>query len=107
MQTVMREGDQPLPLKSTRCIDGKEAETANGSADDIRKALMAEATGCTLEDVTASGDRVTFRQTCGPVRQSAEFSYRGTTMEGRITMSFPGKPPGTMTSQGKRIGACP
>ena len=48
-----------------RCISEAEAAQANGTAAQVRAALMAEAKDCTFDDVKAEGDRVSYRQTCG------------------------------------------
>jgi hypothetical protein len=90
-----------------RCIDEDSARGARGSADDIREAIKAQAPGCKIEEVTAEAERVTFRQTCDSLLQTAEFYYRSTTMEGKVTMTSPGAPPMILTSHGKRVGPCP
>ncbi|MFG1400916.1 DUF3617 domain-containing protein [Xanthobacter sediminis] len=107
-QTASDGGNGPGQwIVATRCIDATMAGTARGSADDIRKAILAEGLDCKIQDVTAEAERVTFRQTCGALEQTAEFFYRGTTMEGRVTMSNAGNPPMTLVQRGKRIGPCP
>lgn len=91
---------------SKKCLSAGEVAATVGSAAEIRAAMEQTSDGCTIGDVTAQGDRVSFRQTCGPVEQAAEFFYRGTTMDGRISMSMAGKPSGTIVQQGRLVGPC-
>ena len=92
---------------TTRCMRPDELSGQNGTADDIRAAMQVAAPSCTLGEVTAEGDHVTWRQNCGVLHQTGDFHYRGTTMDGAIKMWQTDRPAKTITIQGKRLGPCP
>ena len=88
-----------------RCISEAEAAQANGTAAQVRAALMAEAKDCTFDDVKAEGDRVSYRQTCGGFGQLFDVRYKADTMEGTIMMKGAAGA-STIKTKGRRIGPC-
>ena len=96
-----------IETSTTRCMRSEELSGQTGTADDIRTAMQLAAPGCTISEVAAEGDHVTWRQNCGALHQIGDFHYRGTTMDGTIKMWQTGQSAKTVTIQGKRLGSCP
>ncbi|MFG1201802.1 DUF3617 family protein [Xanthobacter aminoxidans] len=89
-----------------RCISDAEAAQANGTAAQVRAALVAESKECTFDDVKVEADRVSYRQTCGDFGQVFDVRYRADTMDGTITMKGAAGA-SIIKTRGKRIGPCP
>lgn len=87
-----------------RCVTPEEAQSANGSYDQIRAALAAQATkdGCKIGTVRIDGPVIAFTQTCSGTAISVSTTYRGTSST--TEMSGVGIP--ARTSEGRRVGGC-
>ena len=89
----------------SRCVSPEEAlTTANGSDEQIRSALAAQAAkdGCKMGTVTINGPTIAWTQTCSGAALSMSSEYRGDSST--TTISGGGMP--TMTTQSLRIGDC-
>ncbi len=89
----------------SRCVSPEEAlTTANGSDDQIRSALTAQAAkdGCTVGSVTIKGPTISWTQTCSGATLSMSSDYRGDSST--TTISGGGMP--TLTTKSVRVGDC-
>lgn len=89
----------------SRCVSPEEAlSTANGSDEQIRGALAAQAAkdGCKMGTVTISGPTIAWTQTCSGAILTMSSEYRGDSST--TTISGGGMP--TLTTKSVRIGDC-
>jgi uncharacterized protein DUF3617 len=94
---------------STHCVTAEEARSTNGDAKTVRNMLeasFAEAS-CAVKDMAVTGKTISYVADCGSdATVTSVADYRGDTVEIQVTFKG-GASPGTMTTKGHRVGACP
>lgn len=88
----------------SRCVSAQEALSANGSDDQIKAALQAQADKdkCTIKSVDISAQTIAWTQTCSGADLTMTTDYRGDSLTTTITGG--GMPP--LKTESVRVGDC-
>ena len=94
-------GDGALGAAMRSCVTAAHANVANGEDKSFREYLVkaAEEAGCTVKDVTVSGNQVVIDSVCAGEQNMNTTTYHGDWYE-QVNSNG-------MRVSAKRIGACP
>ena len=102
-ETTMTANGQSHTSKS--CKTEAQAKEANRNAQEMREAAAKDRkTGCSLDDIRAEGNLVSYTLACGDSVTQVKATYHdGNSWESVMTNNKHG----TTTAKGRRLGACP
>jgi hypothetical protein len=100
--------DADAPRAATTCVTPEMAMMANGDSRSGREAAMKANKGrCSIQEYDVSGNKVTYRITCGDRVMASTTTFHGDSSEGDLTTTVAnGGAVSHMHTTAKRLGAC-